>query len=212
MHLDTRRRRWLCQTATLLAFAPLARSARPMAPVSFSANVPEPPTGFGPATSAVEVVRDLDLRGRTLLVTGATSGIGLETMRVLASRGARVIGTARSSDKAATARAAIGGDDVHFVVFDLADFASVRAAAADVRAMAPQLHGLVNNAGIVLDGIERVNGIEKTFVVNHLGHFLLTNELLPSLRAALIELTIARAAVRYDVALAETRQQFDVAS
>jgi NAD(P)-dependent dehydrogenase (short-subunit alcohol dehydrogenase family) len=184
MHFDARRRRWLCHTATLLAFAPLARSARPLAPVPFSANVPEPPTGFGPETSGLAVVRHLDLRGKTLLVTGATSGIGLETMRVLAARGARVIGTARSSEKAVTARAAIGERDVHFVVLDLADFASVRAAAADVRVMAPQLHGLINNAGIVLDGLEQVNGIEKTFVVNHLGHFLLTHELLSSLREA----------------------------
>lgn len=184
MPFDARRRRWLGQTATLLAFAPLARSAHSIAPVPFTANVPDPPTGFGPETSAFAVVRELDLRGRTLLVTGATSGIGLETMRVLASRGVRAIGTARSPDKADTARAAIGAGDVHFVMLDLADFASVRAAAANVRAIAPRLHGLINNAGIVLDGLEQVNGIEKTFVVNHLGHFLLTHELLPSLRAA----------------------------
>ena len=184
MHFDRRRRELLRQGALLAALAPLALAAEARTPTPFSSAVPEPPAGFGPHTAAQSVVQNLDLRGRTLLVTGATSGIGLETARVLAGRGARVIGTARSADKAAAARAAIGAGDVHFVTLDLADFASVRAAAADVRALAPRLQGLVCNAGIVLDGLERVNGIEKTFVVNHLGHFLLVRELLPSLRAA----------------------------
>ena len=175
-----RRRRFL-QAAAFVAATPLAAALR--AGPAAGPGVPEPPEGFDDTTTAEAATRGLDLAGRTVLVTGATSGIGRETARVLALRGAHVIGTARSQAGGAAAAAAIPGRFTPLVL-DLADFDSVRAAAVRVRGLVPRLDALVCNAGIVLDRLEQVRGIEKTFVVNHLGHFLLVNELLPQVLAA----------------------------
>ena len=137
----------------------------------------EPTAPFPPETTAEAVTAGLNLSGRTMLVTGATSGIGLEITRVLALRGARVIGTARSFEDGRATHAALSGR-IDTVALDLADFDSVRACAARVRDLAPTLDALVCNAGIVLGDWQQVRGIEKQFVVNHLGHFLLVDELL----------------------------------
>jgi NAD(P)-dependent dehydrogenase (short-subunit alcohol dehydrogenase family) len=145
------------------------------------AQVPTP--HFPPEATAEEVTRGLDLTSRTILVTGATSGIGLEMTRVLALRGAHVIGSSRVLDEGRTLHAALRGR-IDTVALDLADFDSVRACAARVRNIAPMLDALVCNAGIVLGDWQQVRGIEKQFVVNHLGHFLLVNELLDLVTAA----------------------------
>ena len=130
-----------------------------------------------------------DMRGRTVLVTGATSGIGLETCVALARGGARVLATARDPQRGAAAVAEIrqrgSSDAVELVDLDLASLASVRAAADDVLARAPQLDVLVNNAGAVIGTRqETVDGFEMTIGVNHLGPFLLTHLLAPALVAA----------------------------
>ncbi|WP_372013632.1 SDR family NAD(P)-dependent oxidoreductase [Pseudoxanthomonas sp. 10H] len=161
-----------------LALSPLVCMAAP-----HPGARPRTPAGFTATTTAEEATAGLDLRGRTVLVTGCNSGIGLETLRVLALRGAHVIGTARSPDKGRAACAGVRGRATP-VVLDLADFASVRACASQVRAIAPRLDALVCNAGIVLDDWERVGGLEKQFVVNHLGHHLLVEELLAPVIAA----------------------------
>ncbi|MCD9126606.1 SDR family NAD(P)-dependent oxidoreductase [Luteimonas fraxinea] len=136
------------------------------------------------ATSTAEdATAGLDLRGRTIVVTGCTSGIGQETMRVLALRGAHVIGTARSPATGEAACAAVKGRATP-VVLDLADFDSVVAASDTIRALDVPLDALVCNAGVVLDDLEQVRGIEKTFVVNHLGHYLLVRRLLDRVTAA----------------------------
>ncbi len=166
---DHRRRRML--RAALLS--PLAALATP----AIARGLPAAPAGLAAGATAEQATAGLDLRGRSILVTGCNSGIGLETMRVLALRGAHVIGTARSPDKGRAACASVRGRATP-VVLDLADFDSVRACAATVRALAPRLDALVCNAGIVLDDWERVHGLEKQFVVNHLGHFLLVENLL----------------------------------
>jgi NAD(P)-dependent dehydrogenase (short-subunit alcohol dehydrogenase family) len=131
-----------------------------------------------------------DMQGKTVVVTGGNSGIGLETAAALASMGARVLVTARNADKGRTAVAAItqrsGGEGlVQLVVFDLADLASVRRGAAEILEQAPRIDVLVNNAGLVLsERAETVDGYEATFAINHLGPFLLTNLLLERITAS----------------------------
>lgn len=148
-----------------------------------SQGFPPAPAGLSAGSTAEQATAGLDLRGRTILVTGCNSGIGLETMRVLALRGAHVIGTARTSDKGKAASASVSGRATP-VVLDLADVRSVRDCAAQVHQLAPRLDALVCNAGIVLDDWEKVDGLEKQFVVNHLGHFLLAEQLLDRVVAA----------------------------
>jgi NAD(P)-dependent dehydrogenase (short-subunit alcohol dehydrogenase family) len=134
-----------------------------------------------------------DMQGRTVVVTGGNSGIGFETAAALAEMGARVLVTARNADKG---RAALGriteraeaagkGGRAQLVVFDLADFASVRRGAGEILEQAPRLDVLVNNAGLVLsERTETVAGLEATFATNHLGPFLLTNLLLDRIRSS----------------------------
>lgn len=121
-----------------------------------------------------------DQSGRTFLVTGANAGLGLETARVLAARGARVLLGCRDAGKAEAAMAEIGGDVAHLPL-DLADLASVRAA-AEQAAAEPRLDGLINNAGVMFPPLTRTaQGFELQFGVNHLGPFALTALLLPTL-------------------------------
>ncbi|HEX4433571.1 MAG TPA: SDR family oxidoreductase [Acidimicrobiales bacterium] len=130
------------------------------------------------------------MQGKTVVVTGANSGIGFETAAALAAMGARVLVTARNADKGRAAVAAItqrlrGDAQVQLVVFDLADLASVRRGAAEILELAPRLDVLVNNAGLVLsERAETVDGYEATFATNHLGPFLLTNLLLERITAS----------------------------
>ena len=131
-----------------------------------------------------------DMQGKTVVVTGANSGIGLETAEAMAGMGARVIVTARSADKGRAAVAGIverlgGHAQVQLVVFDLADLSSVRRGAEEMLEQAPRIDVLVNNAGVVLsERRESVDGFEATFAINHLGPFLLTNLLLERLVAS----------------------------
>src|SRR5277367_4988259 len=128
------------------------------------------------------------MQGKTVVVTGANSGIGFETAAALASMGARVLVTARNADKGRAAVAALtqrlhGEAQIQLVVFDLADLASVRRGAAEILESAPRLDVLINNAGLVLsERAETVDGFEATFATNHLGPFLLTNLLLDRIR------------------------------
>ena len=178
---DRRRLLQIGASAPLFSLVP-SLSARTAIPAP-AVPVPVPPPGLVAGASAERATAGLDLRGRTVLVTGCNSGIGLETMRVLALRGAHVIGTARSPDKGRQACATVTGRATP-VVLDLADFASVRACAAQVRRLAPRLDALVCNAGIVLGDWQQVNGVERQFVVNHLGHHLLVEQLLDTVVAA----------------------------
>lgn len=138
---------------------------------------------LGPTSTAEDATRGLDLTGRTVLVTGATSGLGLETLRVLALRGAHVLGTGRTIEKARAACAAVDGKATP-VALELSDFGSVVACARAVGQLDVPLDALICNAGIVLGSLERVHGLEKQFVVNHLGHYLLVRRLLPRVLAA----------------------------
>jgi NAD(P)-dependent dehydrogenase (short-subunit alcohol dehydrogenase family) len=142
-----------------------------------------PTSSFGALATAENVTAGLDLRGKTAVITGCNSGIGYETMRVLALRGAHVIGTARTGQKGREACRSVKGHATS-VVLELADFHSVVACADAIARMSPTLDMLICNAGVVLEQLEQVGGLEKQFVVNHLGHFILANRLLDCVRAA----------------------------
>lgn len=139
---------------------------------------------FDKNSTAEQVTAGLDLLGRTALVTGATSGIGFETARVLALRGAHVLAAGRTLDKAREACARIPGRATPLAC-ELEDFDAVAECAARVTQLGVPLDMLVCNAGIMAPPrLERVRGLEKQFVANHLGHFLLVHRLLDAVRAA----------------------------
>lgn len=130
-----------------------------------------------------------DLSGRTMVVTGANSGLGLESTRLLAGRGARVVLACRSREKAEAAmqgiRAEQPGADVAFMALDLTDLDSVQAFADRFRRRFPRLDVLLNNAGLMAPPLQRTKqGVEVQFGTNHLGHFALTGLLLEALEAA----------------------------
>jgi len=138
-----------------------------------------PRSSFGEESTAEEVTAGIDLQGKLAVVTGCTSGIGLETMRVLALRGAYVVGTSRTLEKAQAACAQVKGVSSP-VQLELSDFDSVVACADAIRSINLPVDMLVCNAGFLGGQGERelVNGIEKHFAINHLGHFVLVNRLL----------------------------------
>ena len=137
-------------------------------------------SGFGFATTAEEVIRGIDLSGRTAIVTGGYSGIGLETSRVLAAAGATVIVPARTPDKA---RANLAGlPRVELAALDLLDPASIDTFARNHLASGRPLHLLIHSAGVMATPLTRDGrGHESQFSTNHLGHFQLALRLLPAL-------------------------------
>lgn len=144
------------------------------------------PTGspFHAKSTGAEVLADMDLSGKTVIVTGGYSGIGLETTRALVAKGATVHVPVRSPAKAAESLAEIDGD-VRTGQMDLADLASVAAFAASMRERVDHVDLLINNAGIMACPEARVGpGWESQFGVNHMGHFALTKGLMPLLEAA----------------------------
>ena len=151
----------------------------------------EKPHGPGDARpTALQIVRDEQrengLVGKVILITGCSSGIGIETARALKSTGATLFLTARNLEKA---RVALGditdGDRVHLLHLNLESLASVRACAAEFRQKSQALHVLINNAGVrhVPEG-KTEDGFETHFAVNHLAHFLLFELLRPVLIAS----------------------------
>jgi NAD(P)-dependent dehydrogenase (short-subunit alcohol dehydrogenase family) len=142
-----------------------------------------PRSSFGARGTAEEVTAGIDLTGRTVLVTGCNAGIGYETMRVLAMRGAHVLGTARSAQKGEDACNSVEGRCTPLVL-ELTDFDSIVACANQVQAMNVPLDILVCNAGIFFRDYRQVRDLEMHFVVNHLGHFILVNRLQEEVIAA----------------------------
>jgi len=139
---------------------------------------------FPPKTPAAAIVDGLDLTGKTAIVTGGYSGIGLETTRAFAANGARVIVPVRSPEKAAANLADLDGDIVTGQM-DLGDLGSVRRFAQGMSDQLDRLDLLINNAGIMACPESRVGpGWEAQFGVNHMGHFALTKALLPLLQKA----------------------------
>ncbi|KOV64190.1 oxidoreductase [Streptomyces sp. MMG1121] len=140
-------------------------------------------SGFDAASTAEEVIRGIDLTGRVAIVTGGSSGIGLETARVLRAAGAEVVVPARDPERARAALKEV--DCVEVEPMDLIDPASVDAFAGTFLACGRPLHILVNNAGIMATPLRRdTRGYEAQFATNHLGHFQLVKRLWPALVAA----------------------------
>ena len=130
-----------------------------------------------------------DQTGRTVLVTGASSGLGLSSAEGLAAKGATVLLGCRNPARAEAARAKVAaaatGPAPEVIALDLADLASIQAAAADVAGRAGHLDAVLNNAGIMGVPLARTpDGFESQFGTNHLGHYALTGRLLPLLLAA----------------------------
>ncbi|MGA1304311.1 MAG: oxidoreductase [Cyanobium sp.] len=160
--------------ATTVATQPVARSSQPSTGPWTTASIP-------------------DQSGRVALVTGASSGLGLETAKALAAKGATVVMACRSPRKGEEARQQLLSELAHLpaahgaldlLPLDLADLASVRAAAANLAERYGRLDLLINNAGVMAPPRTLTrDGFELQFGTNHLGHFALTLLLLPLLRA-----------------------------
>ncbi|MEU5909206.1 oxidoreductase [Micromonospora sp. NPDC047527] len=140
-------------------------------------------TTFGAHSTAGDVLGGIDLTGRTAVVTGGYSGLGLATTNALTRAGARVVVPARRPDDAQRMLAGVGGVEVDQL--DLADLASVRTFADRFLRDHPKLDILIANAGVMACPETRVGpGWEAQFAINHLGHYALTNLLWPALTAA----------------------------
>lgn len=138
---------------------------------------------FGAKTTAQEVTEGIDLTGKTVLITGVNSGLGLETMRVLSLRGAYIIALARDLDKAEAACALLEGP-YRTVACELSSLVSVRACVETLQDV-PHIDILIANAGIMaLPTLRQANGIELQFATNHIGHFALVTGLLDKVKAA----------------------------
>ena len=182
-------RRYLLQAGTALALT----TALPRR--LFGAHIPFddiPRSDYGFATTCDEVAAGYDLEGLTVFITGCNSGLGYESLRTLVARGAHVIGTARTLEKAEQACAtanARGFGKATPLVCELTDMKSVVAATQEAEKLDIPVDVLICNAGIMaLPKLEQVdvNGVtlEKQFVVNHLGHYLLTRRMMPQIEAA----------------------------
>ncbi|MEZ4375177.1 MAG: oxidoreductase [Polyangiaceae bacterium] len=142
---------------------------------------------FGHDTTATQVLEGIDLKGQLALVTGGSSGLGVETARALAARGADVVITARNLEKAEAVAKKIREETssrVSVEELELDRLASIRAFAQRFLAQHPKLQLLINNAGVMAcPKGETQDGFEQQFGTNHLGHFLLTGLLVPALLA-----------------------------
>jgi NAD(P)-dependent dehydrogenase (short-subunit alcohol dehydrogenase family) len=139
---------------------------------------------FGATSTTDNVLSGVDLRGKRILVTGVSAGLGVETARSLAARGASVIGAARDLEKAkraiAEARraAAAAGGSIDLISLDLGSLASVRACADKLQEGGKPLDVIIANAGVMATPFGKTaDGFETQFGTNHLGHFVLVNRL-----------------------------------
>ncbi len=177
-HRNDLHRRAFVRNGALLALAGL------LPPRLFAGVKDLPHSPFGAGTTVDEVLEGLDLTGKTALITGVNSGIGYESMRALAAHGVHVIGAARTEEKARKACDSVEGKTTP-VVCELTDFDSVVDCAKTVQDMNAPIDILMCNAGIMaLPELEHAYGLEKQFVVNYLGHYLLTRQLLKQVEAA----------------------------
>jgi len=141
---------------------------------------------FGFENTTDEVLEGVDLTGKVALVTGASGGLGEETVRALASKGCQVIIAARDKAKstqvAESIKASTANSNISVVALELTDRDSIRACAEQVQQSVSALHILINNAGVMACPLKRTaDGCEFQFGTCHIGHFLLTNLLLPLL-------------------------------
>ena len=143
---------------------------------------------FGWSSTTDEVLADRDLTGLTVFITGANSGLGQETARAMAARGAHVVMAGRDQAKLDAAVAAIRESLPHAsletIICDLGNLAQLRACGAEARARLAKIDILINNAGVMAPPLSRTaDGFEMQLGTNHFGHFALTAELLPLIEA-----------------------------
>ena len=139
---------------------------------------------FGATSTTDDVLSGVDLHGKRILVSGVSAGLGVETARALAARGANVIGAARDLEKAKQAiaearrEAATAGGSIDLLTLDLASLGSVRACADKLQEEGKPLDVIVANAGVMATPLGKTaDGFETQFGTNHLGHFVLVNRL-----------------------------------
>ena len=144
---------------------------------------------FGATSTTDEVLSGMNLRGKRILVTGVSAGLGIETARSLAAHGANVVGAARDLNKAEAATtevrrdAAAGGGSLELVALDLASLKSVRACAEELLAKGQFFDAIIANAGVMATPFgHTAEGFETQFGTNHLGHFVLVNRIALLLR------------------------------
>jgi NAD(P)-dependent dehydrogenase (short-subunit alcohol dehydrogenase family) len=144
---------------------------------------------FGATSTTDEVLSGVNLKGKRILVTGVSAGLGVETARSLAAHGAHVVGAARDLAKAQTATArvrqdaAAGGGSFEMIELDLASLKSVRACAEKLLAKGEPLDVIIANAGVMATPFaETLDRFETQFGTNHLGHFVLVNRIAPLIR------------------------------
>jgi NAD(P)-dependent dehydrogenase (short-subunit alcohol dehydrogenase family) len=144
---------------------------------------------LGAASTTDEVLSGMNLRGKRILVTGVSAGLGVETARSLAAHGADVVGAARDLQKAETATAqvrkdaAANGGSFALVALDLASLNSARACADDLLAKGQFFDAIIANAGVMATPFgHTADGFETQFGTNHLGHFVFINRIVPLLR------------------------------
>lgn len=160
-------------------------------------------TEFNEHSTADDVLAGLDLAGKRVLVTGVSAGLGIETARALASRGAQIVGTARDLEKAKKAVAPVieetnGGGNIELVELDLASLASVRACANALLSVGRSFDVIFNNAGVAHPPFGKTaDGFETQFGTNYVGHFVLTNRIAPLIASGGRLVIVASAAHRF---------------
>jgi NAD(P)-dependent dehydrogenase (short-subunit alcohol dehydrogenase family) len=160
-------------------------------------------SSFGATSTTDEVLQDVNLRGKRVLVTGVSAGLGVETARALAAHGAQVVGAARDLSKAQAAteqvRAqAANGGSLDFVQLDLASLDSVRRCADGLLAASKPFDLIIANAGVMAcPKSKTVDGFETQFGTNHLGHFVLVNRIASLLKAGSRLVNLSSAGHRY---------------
>ncbi len=159
---------------------------------------------FGATSTTDEVLEGVDLRGKRVLVTGVSAGLGIETARALVAHGAQVVGAARDLAKAQGATAEVraaaqaGGGGFELIELDLASLASVRACADALNAKAEPFDIVIANAGVMASPFgHTADGFETQFGTNHLGHFTLINRIAALIRDGGRVVTLASSGHRY---------------
>jgi NAD(P)-dependent dehydrogenase (short-subunit alcohol dehydrogenase family) len=160
-------------------------------------------TPFGATSTTDEVLSGIDLKGKRILVTGVSAGLGVETARSLVAHGAQVVGAARDLKKATAAteqvrKDAANGGSFELVELDLANLKSVRACADALRAKGQPFDVVIANAGVMATPFgHTADGFETQFGTNHLGHFVLVNRIASLLRDGGRLINLSSAGHRY---------------
>ncbi len=161
-------------------------------------------TTFGSTSTTEDVLAGVDLRGKRILVTGVSAGLGVETARALASHGATVVGAARDLKKAEIATAEAkhqaerNGGSLELVELDLASLKSVRGCADTLLSKGEKFDVIIANAGVMATPFgHTADGFERQFGTNHLGHFVLVNRSAPLIRTGGRLVNLSSAGHRY---------------